>query len=161
MAMIASIPHIGHLQVDQDYIRALQCEFWERLPPRGGFGDQLHVGFSANQSSDSLPKQRMVVRYEDPDGFFSAVHVLACRGIGTGQSGFRASWPIPLVIILRRSYSRGLGPKEPSRRRTLDAPYATEAETVNSTSVPAPLSLHTLNCAPIRLARSRIPGKPK
>src|ERR1700733_1625920 len=32
---------------------------------------------------------------------------------------------------------------------------------LNSTSVPAPSSLQTANCAPICLARSRIPGKPQ
>ena len=51
--------------------------------------------------------------------------------------------------------------KSPNRRRTRNAAYATDAGTVNSTSVPVPLSLHNANRAPIRLARSRIPGNPQ
>jgi hypothetical protein len=41
-----------------------------------------------------------------------------------------------------------------------DVPYAVDAGMLNSISVPAPSPVQNFNSAPIRLARSRIPGTP-
>src|SRR5258708_5039131 len=73
----------------------------------------------------------------------------------TGQEGGHALAEERMVVD-RENANRG-----PISAHLGDVPYATEPGILNSTSVPAPTSLHISSCAPICWARSRMPGNPQ
>ena len=124
--------HVRHLQVHQRNVWPVLSELFERLVPGRSLCHQLHIRLTRDQCSDAFTQHRMVVNRENPDYARVGAHDLVPFSYGRSGNGCGGN-----------------------------ASYAIDPGMLNSTSVPAPSSLQTANCAPICLARSRNPGKPQ
>src|ERR1700730_8910035 len=133
--------HLRHLQVHQHNVRMVRPELLDRFASVGGLPDDSHIRLAADEASDALTQNGVVVNHEDPNS----------DGVGTHDFS-SVSFPENLPADFCR---------KADRRRSSALRYARAEEMHSSISVPASSSLQTVSLPPITLARSRMPGKPK
>src|SRR5215471_916280 len=133
--------HLRHLQIHHHNVRVVRPELLDRLASVRGLPYDAHVRLAADEPSDALTHNGMVVDHEDSNR------------AGLGTHPFSSG-----------SFLENLPPNfstNPDRRRSIGATYARAPAITSSTSVPESSSLHTVSLPPMSLARSRMPRNPK